>query len=84
MVTGWKITFETGKHQKRILVRFRDIIKTIELADVAYFFVENKITCLVTHAKMQYTAGNNPDEPEKIHDPQKFFRINRQFILNIF
>src|SRR6185436_13812681 len=69
--------------QKRILIRFRDIIKTVELDDVAYFFVENKITYLVTKSKIQYTTDSNLDELEKILDPKKFFRINRQFIVNI-
>ncbi|MEO5572326.1 MAG: LytTR family DNA-binding domain-containing protein [Bacteroidia bacterium] len=77
------IKINSEKFQKRLLIRFKDIIKTIELGDVAYFFVENKITYLVTHTKMQYTADNNLDELEKILDPQKFFRINRQFIVNI-
>lgn len=71
------------KHQKRLIIRYRDIIKTIELDDVAYFFVENKITYLVTKDKMQYTTDNNLDELEKILDHTKFFRINRQFFVNI-
>lgn len=76
---------KSGKEgfQKRILIRFRDIIKTIELDEVAYFYVENKITYLVTRNKMQHTADNNLDELEKMLDPKIFFRINRQFIVNI-
>jgi two-component system LytT family response regulator len=73
----------TEKHQKRILVRFRDIIKTIDLVDIAYFFVENKITYAKTKQNMQYPVDYNLDEIEKLTDPQIFFRINRQCIVNI-
>ncbi|MEP7171384.1 MAG: LytTR family DNA-binding domain-containing protein [Bacteroidota bacterium] len=71
------------KHQKRILIRFRDIIKTIELVDVAYFFVENKITYAKTKQNMQYQVDYNLDEIEELTDSQIFFRINRQCIINI-
>jgi two-component system, LytTR family, response regulator len=77
------ISSTTAKHQKRILIRFRDVIKTIEINDVAYFFVENKITYAKTHQNMQYTLDYNLDEVENISDPNTFFRINRQFIVNI-
>lgn len=77
------IVATTEKHQKRILIRFRDVIKTIEINDIAYFFVENKITYARTHENMQYTLDYNLDEVEKIADPKTFFRINRQFIVSI-
>lgn len=70
-------------YQQRIVIRFRDEIKTIELSSVAYFFIENKITYLVAKDKKQHAIDDTLDELEKLLDPAKFFRINRQFIVNI-
>ncbi len=77
--------FNTKKneYQKRLIVRFGEQIKAIDIENVVYFFVENKITYLYTKNKLQYPVDHNLDELEKIIDPQIFFRINRQFIVNI-
>lgn len=69
--------------QKRLIVRFGEQIKVIEIDNIMYFFVENKITYLFTKTKLQYPVEHNLDELEKIIDPKIFFRINRQFIVNI-
>lgn len=71
------------EYQKRLIVRFGEQIKAIEIDNIAYFFVENKITYLFTKSKLQYPVDHNLDELEKIIDPHIFYRINRQFIINI-
>ena len=75
--------FQKSNFQKRLVVRFGEHIKAIQIEEIAYFFVENKITYLVTKNKLQYPVDHNLDELEKIIDPKVFFRINRQFIVNI-
>lgn len=72
------------EYQKRLIVRFGEQIKAIEVDQVAYLFVENKITYLYTKSKLQYPVDHNLDELEKILDPTLFFRINRQFIVSIY
>jgi len=69
--------------QKRFLIRFGDTIKAVEVKDVAYFFTENKINYLCTFDKITYPVDQNLDQVEAIVDPLVFFRINRQFIVNI-
>lgn len=68
--------------KKRILIRYGDIIKTVEIADVAYFYTEGKINFLKTKSNITYPIDFNLDELEHIIDPKVFFRINRQFIVN--
>ena len=68
--------------KKRIMIRYGEVIKTIEISDVAYFFTEDKINFLRTKSNVTYPIDFNLDEMESRIDPQKFFRINRQFIVN--
>ncbi len=69
--------------QKRLLIRFGDTIKAVEIKDVAYFYTENKIHYLCTFDKKIYPVDQNLDQIESIMDSKVFFRINRQFIVNV-
>jgi DNA-binding LytR/AlgR family response regulator len=69
--------------QKRIIIRFGETIKTIEIDDVAYFYTQDKINFLRTRGALDYPIDMTLDETEKILDPAKFFRINRQCIVSI-
>ncbi len=77
------IGHKSEQFQKRIIIRFREQLKTVEIDDIAYFYVENKITYAVTKSNLNYQVDFNLDECESILDPGLFFRINRQFIVNI-
>jgi len=69
--------------QKRIVIRYGDTIKMIEITDIAYFYTEEKINFLCTLADTRMPIDQNLDELEEILNPKIFFRINRQFIINI-
>ena len=69
--------------QKRIVIRYGDTIKMIEIADIAYFYTEEKINFLCTNDDTRMPIDQNLDELEEILDPKIYFRINRQFIINI-
>ncbi len=72
-----------GEFQKRIVIRYGEIIKTVEIADIAYFYTESKINFLYTFKNQRFSVDHNLDELEQILDPKEYFRINRQFIVNI-
>ncbi|MBK9799690.1 MAG: response regulator transcription factor [Bacteroidetes bacterium] len=72
-----------GEYQKRIVIRYGEIIKTVEIADVAYFYTESKINFLYTFKNQRFSVDHNLDELEHILNPKEYFRINRQFIVNI-
>jgi two-component system response regulator LytT len=55
----------------------------VEVKDVAYFYTEDKINYLCTQQGLRYPVDFNLDELEQLIDPSEFFRINRQFIVNI-
>ena len=69
--------------QKRIIIRYGDTIKMVEIADIAYFYTEDKINFLCTKENLRYPIDQNLDELETFIEPSLFFRINRQFIINI-
>jgi two-component system response regulator LytT len=70
--------------QKRFLVSTGSAFMTISTEDVAYFYVQNKtFLFIVTKNKQQYLYDSTLEILEQRIDPSKFFRINRQCIVNI-
>lgn len=65
----------------RILVKIGYNLKIIQTHEVSCFFSENKIVYLQTHERA-YPSDFTLDELEEILDEKKFFRVNRQFIIN--
>jgi DNA-binding LytR/AlgR family response regulator len=71
------------EYQKRILIKFGDIVKALEIADAAYFYTESRINFMVTSDGATYPLDLNLDQLEEVLDPARFFRINRQFIVAV-
>ncbi|MEO9474109.1 MAG: LytTR family DNA-binding domain-containing protein [Cyclobacteriaceae bacterium] len=68
-------------YQQRFLVTLGEKIKSIQESDVAYFFSEDRYTFLVTNQGAQHIINYNLGDLETSLDPNKFFRINRKFII---
>jgi two-component system LytT family response regulator len=69
---------------RRMLIRFSNSFKLIDMSDVAYFYTKDKITFLVSRSSgKRYPADYPLDKLEGILNPEVFFRINRQFIINV-
>lgn len=71
-----------GAAQKRIVIRYGEKIKAIDIEDVAYFYTEEKVNFLVTFEDRRYAVDYSLDDLDQLVDPARFFRINRQFIIN--
>ena len=69
--------------QERFFVRYAQKIKTIKTDEIAYFFVSSQNTFLCTKSNNNYPLDYSLDKLENIVDPKDFFRVNRQFIVNI-
>jgi DNA-binding LytR/AlgR family response regulator len=67
---------------KRIVIRYGETIKPIDIKDVAYFTTEEKIVFLHTFDNRAFPVDFTLDELESRLDPQRWFRINRQFIIS--
>jgi two-component system LytT family response regulator len=69
---------------RRMLIRFGSSIKLVDMNDAAYFYTKDKITFLVTRSNGKRFPVDYPlDKLENMLDPTTFFRINRQFIVNV-
>lgn len=67
---------------ERIVIRIGRTIKAIQVADVAYFFVDNKIVYGVTFKGNQYPVDFTMAQLEADLNSKRFFRINRSFIIS--
>jgi two-component system LytT family response regulator len=75
------LQLQTAAYKERFVVKYGEHIKTIQTADSAYFYTENKANFIVTKDNKRFTIDYNLDQLEVLLDPKKFFRINRQFII---
>ena len=71
------------KYQERFIVRFAQKIKSIKTDDIAYFYIIAENVFLCTKGNNKYSIDYSLDKLENIINPKDFFRINRQFIVNI-
>lgn len=75
---------EGSRYLRRMLIRFSNSIKLVDMSDAAYFYTKDKITFLVSRSTGKRFPVDYPlDKLESLLDPSVFFRINRQFIINV-
>lgn len=74
---------EKPAYKKRFLIQIGEKIKTIDVHDIAYFFILNKSVYLKTFPGMAYPLDFTLDKLESVLDPELFFRINRKYMVNI-
>jgi two-component system LytT family response regulator len=71
------------EYNKRFLIRFGQQIRVVEMRDCAYFYTQDKVTFLVNKKGKRYPIDYSLEKIEEMANPRVFFRINRQFIINI-
>lgn len=69
-------------YKNRFMVTIGTKIRSIEVADIAYFYADEKITFLVTRDSQQLSVDFSLDKLASLLDPEQFFRINRQFLVS--
>jgi DNA-binding LytR/AlgR family response regulator len=78
-----EIKTEPGNYKTRFMVRFNERIKLLMVEDIAYIYAENKTTFARAFNGKTHPLDQNLDAIERTLDPQRFFRLNRQYIINI-
>ena len=66
----------------RFVIRIGQNIKVIQTSDIAYFNIEERIVFATTFKNEHYPMDQSLDELEKGLDPDRFFRINRAFLIS--
>jgi len=74
---------QTTIYRKRFLLPKTDGYKIVTVDDIDYFYSELKTTNLVNMNGSQHLLQQTLDDLEDELDPSLFFRMNRQFIVNI-
>lgn len=78
-IEGKKTTYK-----KRFAINIGNKIRSVETKDVIQFYSMDKSTFLVASSGKFYPIDFSLDNLEKLLDPDYFFRINRQSIINYF
>jgi DNA-binding LytR/AlgR family response regulator len=68
-------------YKRRFVANIGDKLKSIDTADIAYFYSLEKNTFLCTQTGEQYAIDFSLDKLEGLLDPEHFFRINRQYFV---
>lgn len=67
----------------RFFVKVGVHFQSVPVEEICCFFVEERCSFLKTQAGKNYTLDYSLDQLQKRVDPELFFRINRNFIVNI-
>jgi len=70
------------RFKKRFVVNIANKIKVIETVEISYFYSREKNTFLCTADNRHYPLDFSLDHLEEIINPDDFFRINRQYLIN--
>lgn len=70
-------------YRKRFLIQFGDKIRKVESSEISYFYAMEKSTFLCTFAGQSYPVEQTLDYLESVMNPEKFFRINRKYLVNM-
>ncbi len=77
------IVQEEQKFDRRYLIRYGEQVRTVNSNEIAYIYTTHKAIFLVLFTGKEYPLDKTLDQLEKELDPKSFFRINRQFIVNL-
>lgn len=69
-------------YKSRFLIPYKDKFLSLDIADIAYIYSENKMARIVTMANQAHPMNLSLEEISKQLDPSLFFRANRQFIIS--
>jgi len=77
------LSLQKPTYRKRFMVSYGQTIKSIEVAEIAYFYAHEKLVQMLSFQNQKYIVDYTMQQLEDTLDPEQFFRINRKFIVNI-
>lgn len=82
-ILAMSVTKPTQSYKSRFLVKVGEKIKSIPVEEITAFYSLEKATYLFTHDKRSYAIDFALDHLETIVNPERYFRINRKFMLSL-
>ncbi len=71
------------EYKKRFLIQIGEKIRKVEVADIAWFYAQDKSVYIRTFQNHSFPAESSLDNLEQQIDPAQFFRINRKYLVNM-
>ncbi len=71
------------KYKTRFFIKFGSHCRSILTDEIKYFFIVERSTFIKTIQGKIFDLDYSLDQVEKMLDPERFYRINRKFILNL-
>jgi DNA-binding LytR/AlgR family response regulator len=78
-----KVQLNLGSRRNRFLVKVGSKHISVDVANIAYFYVEDKVVLFITKDHKRYVLDYSMEEVESMLEPRVFFRINRSFMVSI-
>jgi DNA-binding LytR/AlgR family response regulator len=73
----------TPQYKTRFMVKIGEHLQAITVADIDYFYGENKTVWLRHRNGRKYVIDYTLDQLDDLLDPIRYFRINRKYITSI-
>jgi DNA-binding LytR/AlgR family response regulator len=73
----------TLRYKERLLIKKGQQLSYLKTENIAYCFAEGKLCYAVDFNKSKHLLENNLSQLEEQLEPAKFYRINRQLLINI-
>lgn len=79
-----KVFEQLSKNYKsRFFIKVGIKFQSVQVKDICSFFVEERNTFLQTQKGKTYDLDNSLEQLQKLIDPKLFFRVNRNYMVNI-
>jgi DNA-binding LytR/AlgR family response regulator len=70
-------------YKNRFMIKVGDHIRSIPVENILTFFADGRVVYILTDQGREYIVDYKMEELDEVLDPEKFFRINRSYNLNI-
>lgn len=73
----------TKRYKERFVVKIGEHIRTLEVAETAFFFSQEKATYLQNTLHKRFIIDYTLEQAQELLDPAEFFRINRKYLVSM-
>jgi DNA-binding LytR/AlgR family response regulator len=80
---GYAMQMLTKKYKQRFVLKVGEHLKSVEVSEILFFFSLEKATFCKTKEGRKHILDFTLDQLEGLLDPQRFFRINRKYIIAV-
>jgi DNA-binding LytR/AlgR family response regulator len=79
---GQAVQMLTKRYKTRFIIKVGEHLKTVEVANIRYFYSQDKATFCVTDENRNFILDYTLEQLEEMTDPEQFFRINRKYLVS--